>query len=55
MALAQRLPRDLSPVALADATIAPVAARDTMLAIERAPDSREAIALLFASPEFQRR
>ena len=55
MALAQRLPRDLQPVALADAAIAPVAARDTMLAIERAPDSREAIALLFASPEFQRR
>jgi len=55
MALAQRLPRDLSPLALANATIAPVAARDTMLAIERAPDSREAIALLFASPEFQRR
>jgi uncharacterized protein (DUF1800 family) len=55
MALAQRLPRDLSPVALADATIAPVAARDTMLAIQRAPDAREAIALLFASPEFQRR
>jgi uncharacterized protein (DUF1800 family) len=40
---------------LADATIAPVAARDTMQAIERAPDAREAIALLFASPEFQRR
>jgi uncharacterized protein (DUF1800 family) len=55
MALAQGLPRDLSPVALADATIAPVAARDTMLAIARAPDAREAIALLFASPEFQRR
>jgi uncharacterized protein (DUF1800 family) len=55
MALAQRLPRDLSPVALADATIAPVAARDTLQAIERAPDAREAIALLFASPEFQRR
>jgi len=55
MQLAQRLPRDLSPIALADATIAPVAARDTMQAIERAPDAREAIALLFASPEFQRR
>ena len=55
MALAQRLPRDLSPMALADATIAPVAARDTLQAIGRAPDSREAIALLFASPEFQRR
>jgi uncharacterized protein (DUF1800 family) len=55
MALAQRLPRDLQPLTLADATIAPVAARDTMQAIERAPDAREAIALLFASPEFQRR
>jgi len=55
MDLAQHLPRDLQPVALADAAIAPVAARDTMLAIERAPDAREAIALLFASPEFQRR
>jgi hypothetical protein len=55
MALAQRLPRDLSPTALAGATIAPVADRDTMLAIERAADVHEAIALLFASPEFQRR
>src|SRR5215470_5579228 len=55
MQLAQRLPRDLSPLALADATIAPVAARDTLQAIERAPEAREAIALLFASPEFQRR
>jgi uncharacterized protein (DUF1800 family) len=55
MALAQRLPRELSPPALAEATIAPVADRDTLLAIERAPDAREAIALLFASPEFQRR
>src|SRR5262249_61732656 len=54
MALAERLPRDLSPVTLADAAIAPVATRDTMLAIERAPDSREAIALLLASPAFQR-
>jgi len=55
MALARRLPRDLSPLLLAEATIAPVAARDTMLAIERAADVQEALALLFASPEFQRR
>jgi uncharacterized protein (DUF1800 family) len=55
MALAQRLPRELSPMALADATIAPVAAHDTMLAIQRAPDVREGLALLFASREFQRR
>lgn len=55
MALARRLPRSLPPMALAEATIAPVAARDTMLAIERAADVHEAIALLFASPEFQRR
>jgi len=55
MALAQRLPRDLSPMTLADASIAPVAARDTMLAIQRAADVREGLALLFASREFQRR
>jgi uncharacterized protein (DUF1800 family) len=55
MALAERLPRALSPVALAAATIAPVADRDTLLAIERAADVHEGIALLFASPEFQRR
>ena len=55
MALAQRLPRDLSPTVLADAAIGPVAGRDTMLAIQRAADVREGFALLFASREFQRR
>lgn len=45
----------LSPVALADATIAPVAAPDTLTAIARAPDRRDGIALLLASPAFQRR
>lgn len=54
-AFAQKLPRDLAPVDLAQATIGAVADRDTMLAIERAGDSQEALALLFASPAFQRR
>jgi len=55
MALAQKLPRELSPNDFAAASIAPVAARDTMLSIQRAADVREGFALLFASREFQRR
>jgi uncharacterized protein (DUF1800 family) len=45
----------LSPVALADATVAPVATPDTLAAIARAPGRRDGIALLLASPAFQRR
>jgi uncharacterized protein (DUF1800 family) len=55
MALAQRLPRDVQPQQVAETTIGPVADRDTLLAIARAPDVREGMALLFASAEFQRR
>jgi uncharacterized protein (DUF1800 family) len=54
-AFAQKLPRDLAPVDLAQATIGSVADQDTMLAIERAGDKQESLALLFASPAFQRR
>jgi uncharacterized protein (DUF1800 family) len=54
-AFAQKLPRDLAPIDLAQATIGSVADGDTMLAIERAGDKQEALALLFASPAFQRR
>jgi uncharacterized protein (DUF1800 family) len=55
MALARRLPPHLPPMELAKASIGPVARRDTLLAIERAPDGHDGMALLFASPEFQRR
>jgi uncharacterized protein (DUF1800 family) len=53
--LARRLDPTLSPQALAEATIGPVAAPDTLRLIARAPDRQDGIALLLASAEFQRR
>jgi uncharacterized protein (DUF1800 family) len=54
--LAQRLPaRGLDPLALLQASIGPVAKAKTRTTVARAPSAREALALLFASPEFQRR
>lgn len=53
--LARRLDPTLSPQALAEATIGPVAAPDTLKLIARAPDRQDGIALLLASAEFQRR
>ncbi len=55
MALAQRLGQRARPIALYDATIAPLAAGETRAAIEHAGSLAEGLALLFASPEFQRR
>jgi len=54
-AIAQRLPRRIDSVAVMEASIGPVAKPATRRAIARAPSAREAMALLFASPEFQRR
>ena len=54
-ALAARLPRSLSPEAVAAQTIGPVMSARTGEMIAAAPSGEEALALLFASPEFQRR
>jgi len=54
-ALAARVAADRAPMALFEATIGPVASARTREAVERAPSARDGIALLFASPEFQRR
>jgi uncharacterized protein (DUF1800 family) len=55
VAVAQRAAAARAPLEMFEATIAPVAARETRLAVERAPSASDAIALLLASPEFQRR
>ena len=54
-ALAARLPRSLSPQTVAEQTIVPVMSARTGDMIASAPSGEEALALLFASPEFQRR
>jgi uncharacterized protein (DUF1800 family) len=55
MALGQRAAQSKSPTALFDETIAPVAGADTRAQVERAASAAEGIALVLASPEFQRR
>ncbi len=55
MALGLRLAAIRTPHALFAETIEPVAGRMTALAVARAPSAGEAMAILFASPEFQRR
>lgn len=55
MALGHRVAANRAPLGLLDATIGPVADGATRQAIERAPSTADAIALVFASPEFQRR
>lgn len=55
MALGLRVAGFRDPGELYAATIAPVASRATTLAVARAPSAGEALALVFAAPEFQRR
>ena len=55
MALGRRLKGKLAADALLAETIAPVVSEATKLAVARAPTRAEAIATVFASPEFQRR
>lgn len=55
LTLGQRLGRGPDPIQLFETTIAPVAGRDTRMMIEGAPSRPEAIALIIASAEFQRR
>ena len=53
MSVAAKVARGIDPAALLDGTIAPVAPEDTRLAVARAPDRTEAVAMLLACPEFQ--
>jgi uncharacterized protein (DUF1800 family) len=53
--LAARLSAERAPLDVFNATIAPAAAEATRLAVERAPSARDGLALVLASPEFQRR
>lgn len=55
MAVSRRIGGRLSADALLADTIQPVASDATRLAVKRAPSRVEALATLFASPEFQRR
>jgi uncharacterized protein (DUF1800 family) len=52
---AARLPNPSDPVELADAVFGETLQDDTVQAIKRAASQREGLALLIASPEFQRR
>lgn len=55
MALAERAVAVHRPMDLFEATIAPVASRETRQAVQGAPSAAEGIAIALASPEFQRR
>jgi uncharacterized protein (DUF1800 family) len=53
--IAQRVPDADAPLALLETVCGETASRETRQAIERAESRRQAFALLFMSPEFQRR
>ncbi len=55
MSLAERATESHAPERLFEATIAPVAAKATAQAVARAPSRADAIGLVLASAEFQRR
>jgi uncharacterized protein (DUF1800 family) len=52
---AERVPDPPEPMAVAEAAFGPALAAETAEAIRRAPSRRAGLALLLASPEFQRR
>jgi uncharacterized protein (DUF1800 family) len=54
-AAAQKLGSQSDPVTLADAALGPLLEPETRTAIQRAASPAQGLALLFASPEFQRR
>ncbi len=54
-AAAQRLTMAVDPMQVADAALGPFLTADTRTAISRAESPAQGLALLFASPEFQRR
>ncbi|HEX4507205.1 MAG TPA: DUF1800 domain-containing protein [Alphaproteobacteria bacterium] len=55
MAVGQKLEGQADARDIAKATIQPVASQNTLFHIDHAPSAAEALALLIASPEFQRR
>jgi uncharacterized protein (DUF1800 family) len=54
-ALAERIPQKPDPVVLADASLGPLLSPQTRDTLMRAADPTQGLALLLASPEFQRR
>jgi len=54
-ALAERIPKKPDPVVLADAALGPLLSASTRDALKLAADPTQGLALLLASPEFQRR
>ena len=52
---ARRFGAQSDPVALADAALGPLLNAETRIQITRAASQAQGLALLFASPEFQRR
>jgi uncharacterized protein (DUF1800 family) len=54
-AAASRLVANADPVRLADAALGPLLSAETRVAVTRAESPAQGLALLFASPEFQRR
>lgn len=54
-AVASRLPAEFAPMMLLETAIGPVASAETRTQVERAPSARDGLALVLASPEFQRR
>lgn len=54
-AFAARLPRGLVPGEVLEASLGPVASAAMRRAVRRAPSGSEALALILASPQFQRR
>ena len=55
MCVGRKVRKSVDSMPLFERTISPVAAASTRAAIDDAPSKQEAIATLFASPEFQRR
>ncbi|MSO89177.1 MAG: DUF1800 domain-containing protein [Rhodospirillaceae bacterium] len=55
VALADRIGERVRPLTMLDSTLGPLAGADTRAAIDTAPSVTDAVAMLFASPEFQRR
>lgn len=53
--MAVHAPRDVDPVQFAKSILGPTASENTLTWVARAPSAREGIALIFASPAFQRR
>jgi uncharacterized protein (DUF1800 family) len=53
--MAVHSPRDIDPVLFAKSILGPTVSENTLTWISRAPSVREGIALVFASPAFQRR